>query len=158
MDRNVSTAVKNNLFGSAWKSDIKTLKNFKNKFLRVKNIELFLPYAIYKQNEKDQYDFIYIDKEKHENLTRFKPHSIFYVTLFLREGYNKQTLGIELTADAEVVPQLFNRKKWYYYEWDKNKLTIRRILGTYDENRIEDMIKELMQEFKRFYLIYCKTK
>lgn len=106
----------------------------------------------------EEYDFIYIDKEQHDNLTRFKPHSIFYVTLFLREGYNKQTLGIELTADAEVVPQLFNRKKWYYYEWDKNKLTIRRILGTYDERRIEDMVKELMQEYKRFYLMYCKTK
>jgi len=101
---------------------------------------------------------MYIDEKYHENLTKYiKPHSIFYMTLFLREGYNKQTLGIELKAEAVVIPQRYTRKRWYYYEWNKHELTIKRILGTYDVNKIEKMIEELMQEYKRFYYMYCNT-
>jgi len=158
MDRNVSTPVKNNLFGTTWKSDITNLIDFKEKFLRVKNIELYLPYVAYRSYPDSKLDFMYIDEKSHKNLIKHtKPHSIFYMTLFLREGYNKQTFGIELKAGAVVIPQRYTRKKWYYYEWNKHELTIRRILGTYDVNKIERMIEELMQEYKRFYYMYCNT-
>lgn len=157
MDRSISTAVKNKLFGTTWKSDIANLVNFKDNFSRVKNIELYLPYATYKKNSDSNLEFIYVNKENYDNIIKSEPYAVYYMILFLREGFNKQTLGIELTANAEVVPQYYNRKRWYYYEWNKHELTIRRILGTVDKGIIEKMVKELMEEYKRFYLMYCKT-
>lgn len=164
MDRNVSTAVKNGLFGTTWKSDINNLTSLKDKLVRVKQIEIFLPYAAYQEYQNSNLEFIFIDEENHKIFDRRGkrnsnyPHYISYMVLFLRDDFNKQTLGIELSADVEVIPQKVTRKKWYYYEWNKHKLTIRRILGTYDTNKIEKMIHELMNEFNRFYLMYCNTK
>jgi len=157
MDRNVSTAVKNNLFGTTWKSDIAELKILKEKLLLVKDIELYLPYAAYKQNENSQLEFMHIDKRQHNKFRKNKPYYISYMVLFLRDEFNKQTLGLELKSKAEVIPQLYTRKHWYYYEWNKHELTIRRILGTFDGNKIEKMVNELMNEYKRFYLMYCNT-
>ena len=121
-------------------------------------MEFYLPYAAYKRNEDSEiYDFAHIDKDLHNVFKTYVPHKIYYVILFLREGYNKQTFGIELTAETKVIPQLYDRKREYYYEWNSHKLTIKRILGTYNENKIDTMIKELMNEYKRFYLMYCKN-
>ncbi len=114
-----------------------------------------MPYAAYKQDRTSGLEFVYVNKNNHKRLTNL--HDIFYVILFLREGFNKQTFGIELTAEAEVIPQLYTRKHGYYYEWGKNSLTIRKVLGTFSQNKIEKMVKELMEEYKRFYLMYCKT-
>lgn len=101
---------------------------------------------------------MYLDtKEKQHNLFRFAVYNMFYMTLFLREGFNKQTFGLELTANVEVEPQLVTRKQEYYYIWDKQQLTIRRILGTIDPDKIEKMAQDLLNEFKRFYFMYCKT-
>lgn len=158
MDRIISTATKSNIFGSAWKSEIDILKKIKEKSPAVKNIEVYLPYAAYrKENSKSGLEFLYIDKENYDNIIKTNPYKIFYANLFLREGFNKQIFGIELTADAVVVPQLYKRNYGYYYEWNKHKLTIRRILGTYAHKKIEKMIQELMNEYKRFYWMYCKT-
>jgi hypothetical protein len=106
--------------------------------------------------EESNLEFKHINKDMQEKLKVQQPKDIFYATMFLRDGFNKQTFGIELTTDAEVIPQLHNRKKWYYYSWNKNELTIRRILGTYNINKIEKMIQELLEEYKRFYMMYCK--
>lgn len=123
----------------------------------IKGVELYLPYAAYRTYTDSQLQFTFIDKKQHDNILKYKPYSISYVVLFLRDGFNKQTLGIELKANAEVIPQLYTRKSGYYYEWNKHELMIRRILGTYDANKIERMVKELMNEYKRFYLLYCNT-
>lgn len=157
MDRSISTATKNKLFGSAWKSDIKVLNDLKKNYPGIKNIEIYLPYVAYKQNMTSMLEFTYVDEDNHENLINSNLYSVFYALLFLREGFGKQTFGIELTTEAEVIPQLYSRKHEYYYEWNKNKLTIRRMLGTFSQNKIEKMIKGLMNEYKRFYLMYCKT-
>jgi hypothetical protein len=158
MDRTISTAAKNNLFGSTWKSDIDVLKDIKEKSSAVKNIEIYLPYAAYREkNSKSGFKFIHIDKEKYDNIIKNNLHKVFYANLFLREGFNKQIFGIELTADAVVVPQLYKRNYGYYYEWNKHELTIRRILGTYDHKKIKNMVEELMSEYKRFYWMYCET-
>jgi hypothetical protein len=158
MDRSISTPVKNNLFGTTWKSDINKLIEFKDKFSRVKNIELYLPYAAIRDDKKSNLEFSYIDEKKYKNFKRLEPEEMWFMNLFLREGHNKQTFGIELTTNAEVIPQLYNRKRWYYYSWDKKQLTIRRMLGTYNINKIERMIQELLEEYKRFYMMYCKLK
>jgi len=65
------------------------------------------------------------------------------VNLFLKERFNKQTLGVELTTDTEVIPQLYTRKSGVYYEWGKNTLTIRQALGTYKTSKIENIVKTL---------------
>lgn len=155
MDRAISAATKSGIFGATWKSDVEFLKNVKNECAAIKNIEIFLPYVACRQNNsKSNLDFSYIEKQ--EMIT--DPHEIYYATLFLREENRKQSFGIELVANVEVIPQFYSRKHIYYYEWNKQKLLIRRMLGTYVHNKIEKMIKELMGEYKRFYLMYCKTK
>jgi len=123
----------------------------------VKNIELYLPYAAHRTYQGSQLQFTHIDKKQLDNIIKYEPYFISYMVLFLRDNFNKQTIGIELKADAQVMPQLYTRKRWYYYEWNKHELLIRRILGTYDANKIEKMIKDLMNEFKRFYYMYCNT-
>jgi hypothetical protein len=121
-------------------------------------MEFYLPYAAYKSySSSDTLDFTHIDKDLHDVFKQHSPHEIYYVVLFLREGYNKQTLGIELTTDVKLIPQLYNRKQEYYYERNSRKLTIRRILGTFNEKKIDTMVKELIKEYKRFYLMYCKN-
>lgn len=157
MDRSISASVKGDIFGTTWKSEINNLIEFKKKFNKVKNIELYLPFITY-QHYLGKYEFMYLDtKEKQHNLFRFAVYNMFYMTLFLREGFNKQTFGLELTANVEVEPQLVTRKQEYYYIWDKQQLTIRRILGTIDPDKIEKMAQDLLNEFKRFYFMYCKT-
>jgi hypothetical protein len=157
MDRSISTPIKDRLFGTTWKSEVSEIINYKNNFTSIKNIEICLPFVVYKRRYATKLEFLYIkEKKEHTLLFRSPPSEIFYMSLFLREGHNKKTFGLELKADVNVIPQLITRKHWYYYEWDRKQLTIKRILGTNDSDKIEKMAIELLDEFKRFYYMYCK--
>lgn len=117
-------------------------------------MEILLPYVIYVNDTVNfNYKFgnIITDKIDYE-----KCINIYYMKLIISDDFNKRNYRLSLSAEAEVIPQLFTRNFKYYYVWNKNHLKIEICLNDLNINKIEQYSVELLNEFKRFYFMYCK--
>lgn len=104
-------------------------------------------------------EFNYLDNEDiYTSFLSKNPINKFYMSLFIKDDFNKHNFGLDITTTTEVIPQLCNKKHSYYYVWNNKQLSIKRFLSTYDPNIIEELAKDLLNEYKRFYFMYCKTK
>ena len=131
-----------------WKTDLKEVITKRLDLKGFYSIKIYLPYGVVENNGNLILKKIVNKNEK----------GVYLVNLEISQLFKKRQVQLNLDFPAKFIPQKVNIKKFFFYSWHKNYVSLSYLIGTTKVDIIEKQLKKFLSEAQIFYRLYCQTE